>query len=70
MKTLDRTRHYGEVCGYDPGQPGARYHQDGLYFSVSGDQVSNVVEPAAEVPMEKPRSSRPSRAIAPKSVKP
>ncbi len=44
-RTLDRSKPYGDIFGFDP--EGRRFEQDGAYFDWAGDEIGSVDGAAA-----------------------
>lgn len=67
MKTLDKRRAFGEICGAHAGFPGARYEQDGLFFGENGNilpgQIAGVTE-TIELPEDAERTEEDRRMVA------
>ncbi|MCK0507908.1 hypothetical protein [Aromatoleum anaerobium] len=58
MRTLDRTRPYGEVFGAGP----ARFEQDHVLFDAQGHALTEPAEPAEP---EKKRARKPAEPVEP-----
>lgn len=44
MKTLDRSKSFGMICGNMAECPRARFMQDGLYFDANGNRIATQAE--------------------------
>lgn len=61
MKTLDKTKPYGEIMGVLSSAPRARYEQDGVLYDVNGLCLEVVQEDPVEE--EKPKRSYRKRVV-------
>jgi hypothetical protein len=64
MKTLDRSRPYGEIFGSPSGAASARYEQDGMLFDARGNIVS--AQGISGKPIESPVEEQGAESYFPK----
>lgn len=69
---LDRNKSYGEIVGTFDDVPGARFEQDGLFFSAEGKCLSEPTQARGRKPRErKPEAAPPqNEGVPPESTPP